>query len=137
MIASGIHESCSCATRSHQCTEISVPSYDFVEGLNLFFNMFKSSGNIFGRTGNFFRCGSDRIEYPLQPGNALSGKAKASIPKICDYLAQCNVLFNFCLNSCIQCFGLAVEALRFLFQSCSSFVQLFAQFFILRSRFDE
>jgi hypothetical protein len=85
-----------------------VPSYDFVEDVNFFFNMFKSLGNIFGRRGNFFRCGSDRIEYPLQPSNALSSKAEASILKICDCLAQFNVLFNFCFNSCIQCFGLTV-----------------------------
>jgi hypothetical protein len=53
-----------------------MPSYDFIEGLNLFFNMLEGSRNIFGRRGNFFRCGSDRIEYPLQPGNALVAKPK-------------------------------------------------------------
>ena len=101
MIASGLHESCSRSTRSHQCTEIFMPSYDFVEGLNFFFNMLKGSGNIFGRRGNFFRHGPNRIEYPLQPGNALSSKDEAYIPKICDCLAQFNVLFNFCFNPCI------------------------------------
>jgi hypothetical protein len=92
MIASDLHESCSRSTRSHQCTEITVPSYDFIEGIEFFFNMFKSSRNIFGRRRNFFRCGSDRIEYRLQPSNALSSKAKTSIPKIRKCFAQLNVL---------------------------------------------
>jgi hypothetical protein len=85
-------------------------SYDFVEDVNFFFNTFKSSGNTFGRKGSFFRYGSNRIEYTLQPSNTLSSETEAFISKNFDCLAQFDVLFNFCFNSRIQRFELAIEA---------------------------
>jgi hypothetical protein len=59
MIAPGFYESGSRTTRSHQPTEVSMASYDFVKDVNLLLDAFKFSGDIFNTEASFLGCSSN------------------------------------------------------------------------------
>jgi hypothetical protein len=62
MPAPGLQKCSSGAMRSYQGTEITMPSYYFIECINFILDMLEGFWYIFNRRGNFFRAGPNRAE---------------------------------------------------------------------------
>jgi hypothetical protein len=73
----------SCAPRSYQGTEVTMPSYNFVKIINFTFNVLEGTRQVFSRRSKFLAAGSNKIELLLQPLNASIAKLQTSILKAC------------------------------------------------------
>jgi hypothetical protein len=89
--ASSLHKCSSYASRSYQGIEISVSTYNFVEGFNFVFNVIEGPGDVFGRRGKLFRSSSNWVKYPLKLVYTLGAMSTHLFRR--SLIDSCNLVF--------------------------------------------